>query len=44
MLDVLLLLSVARGLLQGLDDERGGSRDHRDGGLTVLDSKLDGDS
>ena len=43
-LDVLLLLPVARGLLQGLDDEGGGGRDDRDGGLTVLDRELDGDT
>ena len=43
-LDVLLLLPVARGLLQGLDDEGGGGRDNRDGGLTVLDRELDGDT
>jgi hypothetical protein len=44
MLDVLLLLAVARGLLEGLDDERGGGRDDGDSGLTVLDGELDGDA
>ena len=43
-LDVLLLLAVPRGLLQGLDDEGGGGWDDRDGGLTVLDGELDGDT
>ncbi|KAI3477912.1 hypothetical protein L1887_60219 [Cichorium endivia] len=43
-LDVLLLLAVARGLLERLDDERGGRGDDRDGSLTVLDGKLDGDA
>lgn len=40
-LDVLLLLAVARGLLQGLDNEGRGSRDDRNSGLTVLDGELD---
>src|SRR5687767_2775098 len=40
-LDVLLLLAVARGLLEGLDDKRGSSRDNGNGGLTVLDGELD---
>lgn len=40
-LDVLLLLLVARGLLQRLDDERRGSGHNRDLCLTVLDGKLD---
>lgn len=43
-LDVLLLLAVARGLLERLDDERGGRGDDRDGSLTVLDGELDGDA
>lgn len=43
-LDVLLLLAVTRGLLEGLDDERGGSGHDRDGSLTVLDGQLDGDT
>lgn len=41
MLDVLLLLAVARRLLQGSDDQRRSSRDDRDSSLTVLDRKLD---
>lgn len=41
-LDVLLLLAVTRGLLEGLDDQgRGGGHDG-DGGLTVLDGQADG--
>lgn len=40
-LDVLLLLAIAGGLLEGADDEGGGSGDNGDGGLTVLDSELD---
>ena len=44
MLDILLLLPVPGGLFQGLDDERGGGGDDRDGGLTVLDGELDGDA
>jgi hypothetical protein len=43
-LDVLLLLAVARWLLEGLDDQRRGRGDDRDSGLTVLDGELDGDS
>jgi len=43
-LDVLLLLPVARGLLEGLDDEGRGGWDNRDRGLTVLDGKTDGDT
>lgn len=43
-LDVLLLLAVTRGLLEGLDDERRGSGDNRDRSLTVLDGQLDGDT
>ena len=43
-LDVLLLFPVAGGLLQGLDDKGRGGGDDRDGGLTVLDGKLDGDT
>mgnify|MGYP001563476282 FL=1 len=38
-LDVLLLLPVARGLLEGLDDEGRGGWDNRDRCLTVLDRK-----
>lgn len=41
-LDVLLLLAVAWGLLEGLDDERRGRWDDGDGGLTVLDGETDG--
>lgn len=43
-LDVLLLLAVANGLLQGTDDERRRRGDDRDGGLTVLDRQLDRDA
>lgn len=39
---VLLLLSVAWGLLQCTDDEGGGCGDDGDGGLSVLDGELDG--
>lgn len=40
-LDVLLLLAVARRLLQGSDNQRRSSRNDRDSSLTVLDGKLD---
>lgn len=43
-LDVLLLLAVTGGLLEGLDDEGGGGRNNGDGSLTVLDAELDGDT
>lgn len=43
-LDVLLLLAVARGLFEGLDDERGSGWDDGDGGLTVLDGQADRDA
>lgn len=43
-LDVLLLLAVPRGLLQGLDDQGGGGGNDGDSGLTVLDGELDGDA
>ena len=43
-LDVLLLFAVTRGLLEGLDDQRGGGGNDRDGGLTVLDGQADGDA
>lgn len=43
-LDVLLLLPVARGLLKGLDDEGRGGWDNRDRCLTVLDRKSNGDT
>lgn len=43
-LDVLLLLPVARGLLEGLDDERRGRGNDGDLGLTVLDGQPDGDT
>lgn len=41
-LDVLLLLTVTRGLLEGLDDQRGSGGHNGDGGLTVLDGETDG--
>jgi hypothetical protein len=41
--DVLLLLSVTRGLLEGLDDEGGSGGNDRGDGLSVLDGQLDGD-
>ena len=44
MLDVLLLLAVTRWLLEGLDDERRGGWDDRDGSLTVLDGQANGDT
>uniref|UniRef100_A0A0A0KIC9 Uncharacterized protein n=1 Tax=Cucumis sativus TaxID=3659 RepID=A0A0A0KIC9_CUCSA len=43
-LDVLGLLAVAFGLFEGLDDQSSSRGNHRDLGLTVLDSKLDGNS
>jgi hypothetical protein len=43
-LNVLLLLAVTRGLLQGLDDKRRSRGDDGDGGLTVLDGELDSDT
>lgn len=43
-LNVLLLLAVTVGLVEGLDDQRGGSGDELDGSLTVLDDQLDGDA
>jgi hypothetical protein len=43
-LDVLLLLAITGRLLEGLDDERGGSGHNGDRGLTVLDGQLDGDT
>lgn len=42
-LDVLVLLSVSRRLLQGSDDERRGRWNNGGGGLSVLDSQLDSD-
>jgi hypothetical protein len=39
-LDVLFLLSISRGLLQGFDDERGGGGDDGNGSLSVLDGEL----
>ena len=42
-LDVLDLLAVPWGLLQGLDDQRGSRGHHSDGSHTVLDAQLDGD-
>ena len=41
-LDVLLLLTISRRLLERFDDERGGGWDDRDSGLTVLDCEADG--
>ena len=43
-LDVLLLLAVTRGLLQGLDDQGAGRGNDGDGGLTVLDRQANGDT
>lgn len=43
-LDVLLLLAVTRGLLEGLDDQGRSGGNDRDGGLTVLDGQADGDT
>ena len=43
-LDVLLLLAVSRGLLQGLNDQGGGGGNDGDSGLTVLDGELNGDT
>ena len=40
-LDVLLLLAVSGRLLEGLDDKGRSGGDNGDGGLTVLDGKLD---
>ncbi len=42
--DVLLLLAVARRLLERADDERRGRGHDRHGGLSVLDGELDGDA
>jgi len=44
MLNVFGLLPVALGLLERLDDERGGRGNHRDFGLTVLNGEFDGHS
>ena len=41
MLDVLLLLSVARGFLEGFDDEGRSGWDNRYCCLSVLDSESD---
>lgn len=43
MFDVLHLLTIAWGLLQGLDDESGRGWDDVDGGLTILDGQPDCD-
>lgn len=43
-LDVLLLLTVTRGLLEGLDDEGRGRGNNGDSGLTVLDGQADCDA
>lgn len=40
-LDVLLLLAITRGLLQGTDDQGRSGGDDRDLSLTVLDGELD---
>ena len=40
-LDVLLLLAVSRGLLEGLDDEGRGGGNDGDLRLTILDRELD---
>jgi len=40
-LDVLLLLSIAWGFLESLDNKCGSSGDNVDFGLSVLDRKLD---
>ena len=44
MLDVLLLLAIARWLFEGTDNERGGGRDDGDSSLSVLNGELDGDT
>lgn len=41
-LDVLFLLSVTRGFLEGFDDQRGSGWHDGDGGLTVLDREFHG--
>jgi hypothetical protein len=43
-LDILLLLSVSRWLLEGFNDERGCGWDNGDGSLTVLDGELNSDT
>jgi hypothetical protein len=43
-LDVLLLLAVAGGLLEGLDDERRSGGNNGNGSLTVLNGQLDRDA
>lgn len=43
-LDVLLLLTVTRGLLESLDNQGGSGGNDRDGGLTVLDGEADRDT
>lgn len=43
-LNVLLLLAVAVGLVQSLDDQSSGGGHHLDGGLTVLDDELHRDT
>ena len=42
-LTVLDLLAVAGGLLEGLDNERGGAGNDGDGGVTVLNGEADRD-
>lgn len=44
MFDVFFFFAVARGFLEGFDDERGGGGFDGDGGLTVLDGEFDGDA
>lgn len=43
-LDILLLLAVARRLLERPDDKGRGGGDNRHSGLSVLDGKFDGNS
>lgn len=42
-LDVLNLLTITRRLLEGSDDERGRTRNHVDGRLTILNGQSHGD-
>ena len=44
MLDVLLLFSISRGLLEGLDDKGGCGGNDGDSGLTILNGEFDGDT
>lgn len=43
MLDIFFLLPITRGLLEGLDDQRGSGWDDGDSGLSVLDGELHSD-